>query len=156
MILFFTSCVRHIPLPTLSWVTHIKPTLSTSSSRRGSALVLVKKYIFMVQIFFPRKSSVLRYMEHCKHIIRGMKEIRLFRLREWILQCIERLLQSFQCLQVPYSQKNFSLPSVLQCPGKTDNPASSAEIQKQKIRKFQQKSPCRWNDAKPQFCHSSL
>lgn len=70
-----------------------------------------------------------------------MKEIRLFRLRQWILQYIQRLFRVFRSLQVPYSQKNFTLPSVLQCSGKTDSPASSAEMQQ---------SPSRWNNAKPQ------
>lgn len=76
-------------------------------------------------------------MEQCKHI-RGMNKIQLFRLRQWILQYIQRLFQAFWSLQVPYSQKNFLLPSVQQYPEKTDNPASSAEMQQ---------SPFRWNNA---------
>lgn len=40
--------------------------------------------------------------------------------------------------------QNYTLPSVLQCPGKSNNPASSAEMQQ---------SHCRWQNTKPQFCN---
>lgn len=81
-------------------------------------------------------------MKHCKQIVKDVwKKLRL--LDE---QCKKStgFFQVFQSSHIPSSQ-NYTLPSVLQCPGKNTNPASSAEMQR---------SHCSQPSAKPQFCNS--